>query len=290
MIRLAADVCAAARAGLCPANMGVFALKQLARLNIYGQTPGVYDLWLQLPDTNEDSSCVGEISRYDTAVAAVSRFSGVLTVSARADLSAGALDELRLFLQQLGGDKLEGEERLLQRLGIAGDAMLPFCGSWVMQTASRLPAMAALPELPPDAEHFSLRPAESLSAVYQLLCKADPWFAAQVQYDAWLVDFSHRCRHQQSECYILTDDTHVVSTISILFLWNGQALAGGVATDPAWQNKGYARRMLAEFCRITDARGMTVQLMAADDRLAGFYERCGWEKQTRWASRGLSPL
>lgn len=154
------------------------------------------------------------------------------------------------------------------------------------------PAMSlqALDEAVSEDKKLLFCPAQSLTEVFALLCRADARFAAQVRYDAWLVDFSHRCRHQKSECYILKDDKNIISTISILYLWNGQAVAGSIATDPAWQNKGYARRVLAELCRMTARRGQTVRLLAADDCLAKFYERCGWEKQTRWASRGLSPL
>lgn len=268
MIRLAAPEELSIK--LAPGRLGVFAVKQFCQAQVYGQTPGVFSLWIQRP------------ARDRPVCAAVSKFSGVLTVSAVPGILQRELEELAAFLLQIGGDRLEGEQSLLQLLGIAGDALLPFSCGQVMRLRGAQGNLA-----PADAR---IHTAQTLAPVYHLLCAADEHFAGQSHYETWLADFSHRCRHQSAQCLILIENQEIVSTLSISFLWGKNALVGGVATHPQYRGRGYAGALLTHLHELARKRGLSLWLLAADETLAVFYRRFGWEGVSRWASRALAPV
>ena len=274
MIRLAEHVCPnlLEQEGLTLAQMGVFAVKQLAQQTIYGFAPGVFELWLQREDAG-GRLCAG-----------ISRFAGVLTVCAVSDIAERELDELREFVCRIGGDRLEAQESLLCRLGIAGNGLLVFQSGQIM----RVSPQTVPPSTPPQG--LTACATRTLTPVYQLLCAADGHFAHNTRFDAWLADFSHRCRHGLSECYVLTDGEQVFSTLNIAFFNGHTAIVGGVATHPDHRGQGLARALLSHLCGVAAKRGLELWLLAADDSLSQFYQTCGWENAGRWASRSLAPV
>lgn len=225
--------------GLTAPNGSIFAVKVLAQREIYGSR---LDLWRQ-------SGPWGAL--------ALSRLSGI-TLCGDAPKGA-ALPELRAFLACLGGP-VEGDAEILHRL-------YPGCPTF--------PVIAA-----PDSGARDSRAAvpERLSDVYRLLCLCDGAFEAASRHDAWLSDFSHRCRHGHSECFILREDQQIIATFSILFRANGRALGGAFAVHPAWRGRGYGSRLLSHAAAATSARGERLFVIAADGRRGEYYRRRGWSQ------------
>lgn len=195
-----------------------------------------------------------DVWRQGTALQ-IARLGSTLTICGEPDNH----DELRSFLSCMGV-RVEGMASLLSRLA------LPKCEKFSIMTA---PAAAAC--LSPD-----VRTSQRLSPVYTPLCAVQPEFAA-LSYEAWLADFSHRCRHDFSQCFVIERDGVLLATFSILFRAAGQAIGGALAVHPAARGSGYGARLLAHSAAVCAMRGETLSLMAADDARAQYYLRRGWQ-------------
>lgn len=220
----------------------VFAVKQRAMLEMYGDECG---FWVQ-----------------DGLL--LSRLSGVVTLCGEA--REEALPELRCFLRSMG-QQAEGDAILLGRL-FPDAAPLPVMGAPVVgwellkETFKSFPgARASIPD--------------RLAPVYALLSECDRRFAAAARYDAWLADFSHRCRHGFSRCYILTVDNCMIATFSILFYGKRHSLGGAFAVSPQWRGNGYGALLLA----YAAAKEPGLLLIADGENLERYYARRGWKKR-----------
>lgn len=218
-------------------NSSIFAVKLSAQRDIYG---GQVDTWLQ-------SGPWGAL--------ALSRLSGITLCG---DVPDGdALEELRAFLTCMGGP-VEGDAALVR-------CLFPACPVFPVLAAPEKAAQSCRVTLP-----------ERLSAVYTLLCACDSAFAASSRPDAWLADFSHRCRHGYSDCFILKEENNIIATFSILFRGKSRAIGGAFAVHPRWRGQGLGSLLLSHGAAVSAARGERLFLIAADEARADYYRRRGW--------------
>lgn len=202
------------------------------------------------------AKCGGEMWRQNRCI--ITRLGRMVTLSGEPE----DLPELQEFLYFLGG-QAEGEAAVILQ-------MFP--------QASRRPVMEApsvlsFPVLP---EGISIVIPDRLSPVYGLLCQCDPDFAACAQYEPWLSDFSYRCRHHFSKCFLLLARGQPAGVFCLLFRACGQALGGAFGVLPAFRKQGYGGLLLnygAAFCTRQRER---LFLIAKNQKVAKYYEKRGW--------------
>lgn len=247
MISLAAD--AAQIHSFLASERSVFAVKQRALLEIYGND---CDFWFLCGDPGPQSLLI-------------SRLSGTLTLCGTCPTQS--LAELRAFLCCMGGIA-EGDTALLERLA-------------PLAQPEHLPVMThPAPQLPPLPQGLCIAHPQRLSEVYELLCESDQAFAASFPLDVWLTDFSHRCRHGHSDCFILIRKDEMIATCSILFRAFGRALAGALAVRPNQRGSGYGSLLLSHMAAIAASKKEQLTLLAANSSLANYYRRHGWIELT----------
>ena len=249
-------------------KFGIVGTKRYSQYQTYGTSDGVLDLWLLLEG--------------DRAVGAASRLGGAVTLAAD---SAADADELAAFLGAVGCRSYEGEQALCERVnavirgGLRSSRILRWGGHFPREDARPAAAAPCADGVPPGR----VAPAENLGAVYALLCAADPEFAARTDYAAWLTEVSHKRRHGLADVYILEVNNQIVSTIGIYFKGADRAILAGLATDPAWRGRGYARRMMAHAANAALAQGLEPWLLTAEKGVAAFHRACGFVDAGFWS-------
>ena len=53
---------------------------------------------------------------------------------------------------------------------------------------------------------------------------------------------------------------------------------GGLGTDPDYQGRGFATRLMAAVRGHLGREGADLGLLVCDSDLVGFYEKCGWQE------------
>jgi len=172
------------------------------------------------------------------------------------------LSELEEFLQFLGG-RIEGEASFL--LEIFPQAHL--------RPVMEAPLMPSFPVLP---EGISVVVPDRLFPVYELLCQCDPDFAASTQLEPWLVDFSYRCRHHFSKCFLLLDRGQITGVFCLLFRACGQALGGAFAVLPSFRKLGYGSLLLNYGAAFCTRQKEQLFLIAKNQQIAEYYQKRGW--------------
>ncbi len=230
----------------------VFSVKIYAQYQTYGAQSGMIHFWMLFSG--------------DTPTGAVSGCGDYFTLAAKTVSDTG---ELAAFLRASGCRAVEAKRALLEGLGT------------VIHSGLILRA-----DQPPGQAEGTKR-AEKLAAVWELLCEADPEFAAGTRYDAWLTEVSHKIRHGLAECYTLKVDNKVVSTSSILFRNQQTAVIAAVATHPAFRGRGMGRRVVNRAAASAFVQGLNPQVLIKDPGLAAFYAACGFRPAGEWGQAAL---
>lgn len=167
-------------------------------------------------------------------------------------------EELELFISMNLPFRIEGDQRILERLDAGGH----------YQSLNR-----TIFELVPDKEqspevekYVDLDP--ELTEVYRILSEGFPNIA---DFSLWYTDTSHRCRHGVSRVFTYRGST----TASAVFDIGSTVLIGQVATDLASRGRGYARDFLRWLAGFFNGLGKRAYLLALDVRVS-FYEEIGF--------------
>lgn len=251
MIRFVTPELEAQLLDCCNTN-DVFSAKIYSRYQTYGAQSGIVNFWMLFCG--------------DTPTGTVSGCGDDFTLAAKAVPDA---DELAAFLRASGCRTIEAERTLLNGLGTV-------VHSGLILRADQPPGQAK-----------DVKRAEKLSAVWELLCGADPEFAEGTRYDAWLTEFSHKIRHGLAECYTLEVENRIVSTSSILFRNHQTAVIAVVATHPAFRGHGFGRRVVNQAAVSAFAQGLSPQMLIKAPGLAAFYAACGFQPAGEWGQAAL---
>ncbi len=169
-----------------------------------------------------------------------------------------AEEELAAFTQMHCPFRVECPDYLWERFGkIPGYCLLH------RTTFSMTPSSPS-----PQFQLESVNPAPKLQDVYAILQEGFPNLK---EYSLWLTDTSHRIRHGISQCFTYRD----MATLTQLYVRNGFALIGQVATRVAARGQGYAGNFLRWMACQLSEEGITGALYALDMR-EGFYRTIGF--------------
>lgn len=257
------------------AEYGIYALKQASQMDTYGTDSPILEVWTQKDDGG-------------LMTAVVSRLSGWFTISAKEQaFSLACAEELREFMLRTGGIGWEGEASLLRRILVPGDLTAkerirtgPILELPALQDGQALHPTYPRPILPDSGP---VEAADSLAGVYKLLCKCDREFKENINYDYWLTEFSHKCRHDLASCFVVKSGKTIAATASILFRGPGGAIMGLAACDPEYRGHGLGAHLLNYACKEALAREEKPWLLAANEDLGDYYKRLGWRFTGTWA-------
>lgn len=167
-------------------------------------------------------------------------------------------EELELFISMNLPFRIEGDQRLLESIDIAGRYQV------LNRTIFEL-----IPDENQSAEvdqYVDLDP--ELTEVYRILSEGFPNIA---DFSLWYTDTSHRCRHGISRVFTYRGST----TASAVYDIGSTVLIGQVATDSASRGQGYAREFLRWLAGFFNRLGKRAYLLALDVRVS-FYEEIGF--------------
>jgi len=202
------------------------------------------------------AQCGGELWRQNQCL--ITRMGTMVTLSGEPE----NLPELQEFVQFLGG-QVEGEASCILQ-------MFPQAR---LRPLMEAPSLVSFPVVPAG---ISIVVPDRLSPVYRLLCQCDPDFAASAPYEPWLADFSYRCRHHFSQCFLLLAQGQPTGVFCLLFRACGQALGGAFGVLPGFRKQGYGRLLLnygAAFCARQKEQ---LFLIAKNQQIANYYQKRGW--------------
>lgn len=102
---------------------------------------------------------------------------------------------------------------------------------------------------------------------------------ADVDFESWYVDISHRIRHGCAKAVTLNINGQIISSAIFSAVYKNDALLTAVQTKPEFRKSGYASALVSAMC--CDVTG-TVYLMREDNKNEGFYKRLFFENTGRW--------
>lgn len=108
-----------------------------------------------------------------------------------------------------------------------------------------------------------------LDAHYRLIKSGFP----ETEYEMWLVDMSHRIRHNVSKIFMFMEN----ASATMQFSYGDYAFFSNIVTSPEARGQGLARRMLYSICRKFSGDGKRCCLFALPHR-TGFYREIGFRE------------
>ncbi len=194
----------------------------------------------------------------------ISRYYGSVTVAAaEASMSASDIEELAGFLSVTGYSALTAPPAIMEALGIE-DAETGF----VMTYDKGADCVANTFD-----GNATILANDGYREFFDAICRNNPGYIPS-GYEDWLVDISHRVRHNTAEIFGLYKDERdeCISTVAALVFVNRTVFMGAVSTDPRFRGQHLASTIIKYLCdRYSDS---TVYLMCKPEKKA-FYEKLG---------------
>lgn len=223
----------------------VFGIKALGPVLSYGLA---YDFVSAYEQRNAEGLLTGFLSKYYGTV--------TVHLSPSADLS-----EVEGFLQAVGFSALVGSPKALPSFQTQGETGLIMAYS--KGADCRVPVA--------EGEGITLRWNSNLSDFYTVVTGANPGYVSE-SFDAFLVDFSHRIRHETAVSVLLTEGSVPMATAAALVTMPSAVFLGAVATLPEGRGRHYASTCLSALCsRFPDRK---VFLLCKPEKQK-FYEHLG---------------
>ena len=132
-----------------------------------------------------------------------------------------------------------------------------------------------------SAESVSFLENENLAEFYTLLQKNNPGYLGQ-DYEAWLVDFSHRIRHQTARSVLLTANQSACATAAALVITEPAVFFGAISTNADCRGKHYASSNIRHLCNVYADK--TIYLMCKPEKQC-FYEKLGMIRVGSYAEK-----
>ncbi len=237
----------------------VFGCRALAPLEAYGTAYPFLSAWVQREG--------------DMPISLITKSYGAVTLYAPGP-DTEQQRELCTFLEVIGYDSLmtEAYSWIRQRAGDETGIVMRHTG----------PSKDIL--LPDETEYCR---DDRFRDLYSVLQQSMPEETPQ-DYSAWLVDLSHRIRHDAADSVLLRKGKESVATASILARTEDAVYIGAVGTIPEEQGNGYASAAVTDL--MTRYPDRPAYLFCRPS-LVSFYERLGFESYTKYytTSHRLDP-
>lgn len=207
-------------------------------LDSYGLSYDFCRFWLQL---DEGGRAVSAVSKYYSDVTAA------LT-------EESSIAELREFIDVIGADSISSDKPLADM----GDNVT------MRLEALKKPVSIAVGS-------FDCEP--DLKEVYRLLgsCREE---LAVPGYEDFMLDMSHKLRHNTAMCVSLREKDRLVSCAMTVSQSQTCAVIGAVATEKSQRGRGFGSACVYELCkRLSDRE---ILLLRERDKNKGFYESLGF--------------
>ncbi len=132
-----------------------------------------------------------------------------------------------------------------------------------------------------SAEVVSFLENENLAEFYALLQKNNPGYLG-LDYEAWLVDFSHRIRHQTARSVVLMANQSACATAAALVITEPAVFLGAISTNLDCRGKHYASSNIRHLCNAYADK--TIYLMCKPEKQR-FYEKLGMIRVGTYATK-----
>lgn len=132
-----------------------------------------------------------------------------------------------------------------------------------------------------SAEAVSFLENENLAEFYTLLQKNNPGYLGQ-DYEAWLVDFSHRIRHQTARSVLLMANQSACATAAALVVTEPAVFLGAISTNADCRGKHFASSNIRHLCNAYADK--TIYLMCKPEKQC-FYEKLGMIRVGTYAEK-----
>lgn len=224
-----------------------------ADLLVYGADSRDAGFWVQTDERGAPSSA---ISCIDGRV--------WVTGAGRSDGS-----ELSAFLRALGGfDRLTAPGPLTASLDIPGARY-----------------SAPIMEYRGGPFHGNYGPVAgglTLDELYDINAECFPGFAAGTRRDMWCAYTSHLLRHGHGFAAGVRDGGRLVSTAGVYATGLRYGVIACVATRKGFRGKGHAALLVRYLCDRLIGMGLTPALLCAEDGIAPYYGRMGFQHRGCW--------
>ena len=241
-------------------------LKALLPLISYGTKYPFAETWVQISEGNEISKPL--------IISVISNFYGEMVIcfdkEACSEVSSiDSLLELSSFIKAIGPREVISNMQIPlaednAEMGLAGHIM-------------ELPSSRVCLAKENDGIHtgkIKIIENENLKDFYDLLENnyKDHVFS---KYEDWMVDLSHRIRHNVTSTSILMEEDtgKMVATAAALVDSPKAVLLGAISVNPECRGKHYAHTLVKHYADA--ARGKTVYIMCNPDKI-GLYEKAGF--------------
>ena len=218
----------------------IYACKIACLLESYGLQYDFAEFWIQYEN--------------DIPVTAISRFYGDMTVYATDKTD---FDELKSFFM------ITGFSNVLCEREIFPDS---YSGIVMEKISENADAKA---EVNPN-----------LSEVYRLLesCKSNNFEVPS--YKDFILDMSHKTRHETALCVGIREGEKLVSTAMTVAQSRTCAVIGAVATDKNYRNSGYGSQCVKALCHLLNGR--KIFIMRDERENEDFYKSMGFENKGKF--------
>ena len=218
----------------------IYACKIACLLESYGLQYDFAEFWIQYEN--------------DIPVTAISRFYGDMTVYATDKTD---FDELKSFFM------ITGFSSVLCEREIFPDS---YSGIVMEKISENADAKA---EVNPN-----------LSEVYRLLesCKSNNFEVPS--YKDFILDMSHKTRHETALCVGIREGEKLVSTAMSVAQSRTCAVIGAVATDKNYRNSGYGSQCVKALCHLLNGR--KIFIMRDERENEDFYKSMGFENKGKF--------
>ena len=218
----------------------IYACKIACLLESYGLQYDFAEFWIQYEN--------------DIPVTAISRFYGDMTVYATDKTD---FDELKEFFM------ITGFSSVLCEREIFPDS---YSGIVMEKISENADAKA---EVNPN-----------LSEVYRLLesCKSNNFEVPS--YKDFILDMSHKTRHETALCVGIREGEKLVSTAMTVAQSRTCAVIGAVATDKNYRNSGYGSQCVKALCHLLNGR--KIFIMRDERENEDFYKSMGFENKGKF--------
>ena len=213
-----------------------------------------------------------QINELGVAVAALSRYGGILNISASQNADLAEINEFTEFIG--------GFERICSSHFV--------CES-LQKSCKCFPVM----ELADDTKALSNKKicaTPKLQDVYSLLCLCDDDFAGQTNWESWYVHTSHLLRHGLGFCAGIYINDTLVSTAGVYAKGTAHAVISGVATLPNFRGKGYASAVINAAAKKSLSESLMPVILSANSKLEKWYETMGFAVAGKFCEASLREL
>lgn len=234
-------------------------LKRLCSIDVFGtRTEGYFKTY----GSNFDFCKVWVQYGSEKPVAAVCDMNSDLTLCASEDAD---FDELSAFISMSDFNSLQCKKSVLEKIGLKSDA-----DGYVLKFN------------PCEYSEKDISNTADYKEIYDIINEAG--LMGVGDYLPWLSDVTYRVNHGTALPAVIKEGGRVVSCAMALFITDGAALLGAVATKSEYRGRGYAGRLVKYLGNKMTAQNKKTNLLCKSGSIVDFYKSIGFEIEDEWSA------